>query len=446
MAKVFLPKSEVDLGTMKQMRLQVEHPSVRHPRFMPDCHRGKGCCVGFTGMLSTCIVPMWIGGDIGCGVCTYPLGSAPDIIGLEKFEELLRRAIPTGTETLKGPCVDLMQLEDILHVAREDAHHFARAYWDEFGVCLTPYIPDYSYDWFLDLCTRCGVDIDRDVLCSLGTLGGGNHFVEVNVAEPVDAVARRAPADLETTERELYLTIHSGSRQFGQALCMYHQGKISSNRRVDWQAFNNKLKKVRRRVKDPKAVLRVEKEMREALEEERHAPYLEGEEMYAYFFDMIMAQHLAGLNRRLMLRNVLEEATLKYNPGDVIESVHNYIDWSDMVIRKGAIAAHEGQRCIVSLNMRDGNLLCRGKGNEDWNFSCAHGAGRRFARDHAAKKLSMKDFQTDMAGIVCTVVQKETLDESPAAYKDSDLILRLIEPTIEIETVLRPVISVKGIK
>lgn len=444
-AKVFLPKSQIDLGTMKQMRQQIEHASVRHPRFMPDCHRGKGCCVGFTGMLTTCIVPQWIGNDIGCGVCTYPLGSVPDAMGLEKFEALLLSIIPTGTETLEGPSVTRAQMEDVLRTSREDARRFARAYEERFGVSITPYVPDYSYEWFLSLCRRCGINVNRDVFCSLGTLGGGNHFVEVNVLQPFDQDEALGVAEAPG-ERELYLTIHSGSRQFGQALCKYHQDKISSQRRVDWQAFADNLKKARRKVKVPKELHRIETEMRATLEAERHAPYLEGEEMYAYCFDMILAQHLAGLNRRVMIRNVLEEISVEYNPDDLIESVHNYIDMNDMVIRKGAIAAHEGQQCIVALNMRDGSLLCRGKGNQDWNYSCAHGAGRRYARDQAAAKLSMKEFEADMEGIVCSVVQKETLDESPAAYKDSNLILRHIEPTVTIETVLRPVICLKGIK
>ena len=178
----------------------------------------------------------------------------------------------------------------------------------------------------------------------------------------------------------------------------------------------------------------------------RHKNYLEGEEMYEYFFDMIFCQKLAQLNRRVMLKLILNYLHEDYEADRIIESIHNYIDFNDMIFRKGAISAKENELCIVSLNMRDGILLCEGKGNIDWNYSCCHGSGRILNRTRAKEVLRMSDFTDTMntANVYSTSVTKNTLDEAPMAYKDSEMIKNAIEPTARILQQLKPLLNIKS--
>jgi RNA-splicing ligase RtcB len=290
--------------------------------------------------------------------------------------------------------------------------------------------PEYSMEWFDSLCKKIKTDKIYD-LRSLGTLGGGNHFIEVNRSEETN---------LE------YLTVHSGSRNLGQKVFKYHQDIIFNGRNIDWDEFDDKVKKFKRNCKNKKDIKKYQDELRKELFSNRHPDYLIDDEAINYYFDMIFCQKYALVNREIIIEYVLEYLGLEFEPIKKIESIHNYIDFNDFIIRKGAIRAQEGKKCIISLNMRDGILLCQGKGNEDWNLSSAHGAGRVLTRQQAQGKLSLKKFEKEMndSGIYSTSVNKNTIDESPDCYKDTDLIKELIEPSVEILEQLKPILNIKG--
>jgi tRNA-splicing ligase RtcB len=429
-SKVFIPRTEIDTETRKQIRSMILHPSISHSRIMPDCHRGVGCCVGFTFNLGDKIVPNYIGGDIGCGILTYNIGFLRDNNKnkLHKIDSKIREVVPMGNGKFciwQEPCVKDEDLEKLVKDANEDALKFIKQYKEKFEIDLTEYKPEYSIDWMKELCIKINSNYEYDLKC-LGTLGGGNHYIEMNV----DKVDNR------------YITIHSGSRSFGGKICRHHQDKITKERKIDWEEVDLQSKKIRRIHKASDFIKKEKDKMWKDIHERRHEPYLEGEEAYLYFFDMIFAQKYAQLNRRLMLRNILDRLGFDYNEETVIESIHNYIDFNDFIVRKGAIPAHEGQKCIISLNMRDGILMCKGKG--DWNYSSAHGAGRLLMRSQAFQKLSMKKFKEEMKDVFSTSVVPSTLDESPMAYKDTEFIKEAIGDTVEILEQLKPILNIKA--
>jgi tRNA-splicing ligase RtcB (3'-phosphate/5'-hydroxy nucleic acid ligase) len=431
-AKVFLDKFMIDKGTMRQIREMIYHPAIQHARVMPDCHRGTGCCVGFTSHLGEKIVPNFVGGDIGCGILTYPMGNILESISVKKLEEIIKTTIPMGATddcVHKGPVFDLKDLGEVYNSAWEEAIMFAKTYEKKFKTNIKEYIPKYSLDWLKEKCKQIDIDFTY-VLSSLGTLGGGNHYVEVN----------------QDKNKNCYLTIHSGSRNFGSKICQHHQSKINETKFFNWDEYHEQMKKVRRNFKNPKQLKLHSDQIKDSLIENKHPDYLEKEEAYLYFFDMIFAQKYAQFNRHLMLKLVLGILDIKFDPEKLIESTHNYIDFTDMILRKGAISAHKDKKCIVSLNMRDGILICTGKGNEDWNYSSAHGSGRIFARHEVIHRTNMIEFKESMKDVYSTTVVPETLDESPMVYKDSEMIKKALGDTVDIVEQLKPVINVKGTK
>ena len=428
--KVFLEESQVDPDTLKQIRAMTEHPAIVNARVMPDCHHGSGCCVGFTSQLNDKIVPNFVGGDIGCGMLAYRCDKV-----LKKKEKTLdkaiRRVVPVGAELWDEPCVDFNSLETVYQAAREEALHFTQRYLEKFNVQLTP--PTYDLEWHQQMCQRIGSDINYDMR-SLGTLGGGNHFIEIN-----------------EHDSEGYIIIHSGSRHLGKCVNAYHQSIIDQNKPFDWDTYYDQLNTFKKTLpsdltkkQKKKIVHEFSEKLKAEQEAQKHDPYLEGQEAYDYYFAMIFAQKIAVFNRRLMLINILEVLSVEYDSEQLIESVHNYIDFRDLVMRKGAIGAHDGEMCLIGLNMRDGVLLCRGKGNGEWNYSAAHGSGRIITRKKAFQKLRFEYFKKSMEGIYSTSVLPETLDESPMVYKDSEMIKQALDGTVEILAQLRPVLNIKG--
>lgn len=381
-AKVFLDQKNIEEETTKQIVSMIGNPSLHHARIMPDCHVGHGCCVGFTsGMSCQAVVPSYIGGDIGCGILTYPLLKTK--LNLIRTENIIRNTVPMGSghhNVHKERPVEESFVSKYLLVAQDEANNFASL----IGITEVPQI-DYQY--FLTLCSKIGMDVDACIR-SFGTLGGGNHFIEINQ---------------EQSNAECFLTIHSGSRTFGMRLFEYH------NSRVD----------------------KVTKCLSET-------------DSMEYCIDMIVAQHLARMNRHIMLQLILRELQIDYDEAGLIESTHNYIDFRRMVLRKGAISAELDELCIVALNMKDGILICRGKGNEDWNYSCAHGCGRHMSRSEAQRRIKLKDYKKIMRDVVSTSVCQETLDEAPQAYKDMSLIIEALEPTVTIVKHLSSIINLKG--
>jgi len=248
----------------------------------------------------------------------------------------------------------------------------------------------------------------RKQLRGVGSLGGGNHFIEIN----------------ESKNNEKYLVIHTGSRNFGLQVCNYHQNKAINY-------CKNKLK-----------VINDEKINEYNLN--KNQSFLEGELAKNYYTDMKVAQKYANENRRLIAERILEFFGLNIKDLRSFQTRHNYIDFKDKIIRKGAISAHKGEMVLIPLNMRDGSILARGKGNEDWNFSAPHGAGRIMSRTQAKKEISLENYKNSMKNVFSTSVSKKTLDEAPFAYKNSKEILNSISETVEIIEVLKPVYNFKA--
>lgn len=435
--KVFIDRFSIDKGTMAQIKTMILHPSVNNVRIMPDCHRGKGCCIGFTSELTGKIVPNYIGGDIGCGIISYCLNKKLSDLNMSvvDIEKIIRDETPMGTREFSindenNIPVNDTDINELCTKAYDEAYNFANMYDKKFKESISSYgLPDYSIEWFKNKCIQTQIDYSY-VLRSIGSLGGGNHFIEVNVNK--DGI--------------LYITIHTGSRGFGQAICSYHQNKINETKYLDYDALDDKRKKLMRKIKDAKMLKMVMDDIKNNLISEKHPDYLETDEAYEYYFDMIFAQKYAELNRRVILQRILDKLNLgKIVDENIIESIHNYIDFNDFILRKGAISASKDKLCLVSLNMRDGILLCRGKGNKDWNYSSAHGAGRLLTRSESENKITLEMFKNVMKSVYSTSVLTETIDESPFSYKDSEQIKKLISESVEIIEQLYPVINVKAI-
>jgi len=427
--KVFVPKEKIDKGTIGQIKRMTVHPAIEHPRVMPDCHKGKGCCIGFTSVLIDKVVPEFVGGDIGCGILVYPIGQVMKTEeDMARFDQVVRERIPMGKYSHTEPIVDDVLIDKICRRAMDTAVRFADAFREKYGININKWIPDYTTNWVRCHGREMGILYD-DTKAALGTLGGGNHYIEVN----------------RDDDGEEYISIHSGSRSFGSHVCEFHQRKITNNRRYDWAKHDEMTKKLSRNIKDAKHVHRITEEVKNEFFENRHPDYLEADEAYDYFFDMIFAQEFAAANRRIMLKEILDVYGIKYLDNKIIESVHNYIDFTDFIMRKGAIGAYKEKECVIALNMRDGIFLCEGKSNPDWNYSAAHGAGRLLDRNQANNKISLKEFEKSMEGIYSSSVVRETIDEAPMAYKDTEFIREMLKDTVEIKKQIKPIINIKAL-
>ncbi len=331
-------------------------------RVMPDVHAGKGCVIGYTANLGDKVVPNLIGLDIGCGILVSRLGIKN--LTYDTLDRYIRKHIPHGFKRNKS--------------ADPEEH------------------PGDFISKLEESCDFLGIDF-MDHLKGIGSLGGGNHFIEVAIDE----------------KKDNWLLIHSGSRNFGLQVATWHQEKA--------------IRECRKQGSDiPK-----------------HFAWLEEGNREDYIRNMQVAQEYARLNRREMARRILGHLGID-RPEEQFESVHNYINFEDGIIRKGAVSAHEGEKLIIPLNMRDGSLIARGKGNRDWNYSAPHGAGRRLSRTQARKHLDMEEFTKAMKNVWTSTVSKKTLDEAPKAYKPKGEILQYIKETVEVEDSLRPVYNFKA--
>ena len=387
--------SIVDDLARKQLQTLLAQPAFADAkvRIMPDVHAGKGCVIGFTADLGNKVIPNIVGVDIGCGMLTVSLGrQKPDFAELDA---IMHRNIPTG-KYVHGRIVEDFPELDALHCLGELKH------------------------------------LDR-LRCSLGSLGGGNHFVEVDAA----------------ANGEYYLVIHSGSRNLGKQVCeIYQQMAIDSVR-----GLTSPKEAKLRIIAEYKAAGR-ESEIQDAIRAYRkeyaeRVPsvpadlcYLEGELRERYLDDMRICQHFATRNRELMAKVIVERLHLDVQ--DQFHTIHNYIDHESNIVRKGAISARAGEKLLIPVNMQDGCIYGVGKGNEDWNFSAPHGAGRLMSRMEARRKLSLEEFQQRMQGIYSTSVSMDTLDESPMAYKGIDSILGHLEPSVEVVDVFKPIYNFKA--
>lgn len=358
-------------------------------RIMPDVHAGKGCTIGTTMTIQDKIVPGMVGVDIGCGMETVELVQRE--IDFEKLDALIRRGIPFGREV------------------RDDLH------------------PLNGEIDLRQLCCAAQVNVSR-AMHSIGTLGGGNHFIEVDRAE----------------DGRLFLVIHSGSRHLGTEVAGFYQ---EEGRRALWGGANYQVQAAIAQLK-AEGRFREIQETIQALRKEhtltipRNLTYVEGKLFEDYIHDMKLTQRFAMLNRKAMVEVILRG--MGWTAADAFTTIHNYIDTDAMLLRKGAVSAKAGEKLLIPLNMRDGSLICIGKGNEAWNDSAPHGAGRLMSRKAALQTLSMDTFRQEMEGIYSTCVQPDTLDESPMAYKNMEEIATQIEPTAEIVSHIRPIYNFKA--
>ena len=358
-------------------------------RIMPDVHAGKGCTIGTTMTIRDKIVPGMVGVDIGCGMETVELSERE--IDFERLDALIRKEIPYGRE-----------VRDEIHALNAE----------------------------LDLSQlRCAdqVNLNR-AMRSIGSLGGGNHFIEVDRAE----------------DGRLFLVVHSGSRHLGTEVANFYQDE---GRRALWggahyqiQATIDQMKAEGRFKEIQKTITALKRE--HDLSIPKDLAYVEGTLFDDYIHDMKLTQKFAVLNRKAMVDVIL--SGMRLTPVDEFTTIHNYIDTDAMILRKGSVSAKTGEKLLIPINMRDGSLICVGKGNEEWNCSAPHGAGRLMSRKAAFNTLSMEQFQQEMEGIYTTCVLPDTLDESPMAYKSMDEIVAQIGPTAEIVERIQPIYNFKA--
>ena len=358
-------------------------------RLMPDVHAGAGCTVGTTMTITDRVVPNLVGVDIGCGMETARLRE--DHLELQKLDKLIREKIPSG------------------FAVRAAVHR----YTDQIDL--------------EELCCFRHVQMLRAEK-SIGTLGGGNHFIEVDRDE----------------EGQLYVVIHSGSRRLGLEVAKYYQEEgYKVLNQTDQASLDRLIAEMRAagRQKD------IQKELKRRKSQKltripRPLAYVAGELFDQYIHDMKLVQHFARLNRQAMLDEIVKG--MKLHVEEQFTTVHNYIDTDAMILRKGAVSARAGERLLIPINMRDGSLLCVGKGNEDWNCSAPHGAGRLMSRSQAKQSFTLSEFKKQMSGVYTTSVNRATLDECPMAYKGMEDILDNIGPTAEVAKIIRPVYNFKA--
>lgn len=324
-------------------------------RIMPDAHAGAGCVIGTTMTITDKIVPNLVGVDISCGMEVVNIGNSR--MDFKKLDNVIRKSVPSG------------------FAIRDKAHRFAEE-WD---------ISDLE----------CGKILHKDKTSkSIGTLGGGNHFIEM---------AR------DDGSGDYYLIIHSGSRNPGLQVATYYQ-KIAGENRPEDTPFE--------------------------------LAFLTGNGFQSYVHDMKIMQDFADLNRKAIADEILKG--MKWKAKNSFTTVHNYLDTGNMILRKGAVSAQEGEKLLIPLNMRDGSLLCEGLGNPEWNYSAPHGAGRLFSRTDAKNNITLTQFKNDMQGIYSSCISRNTIDESPAAYKPMDEIMSQIGETVKVLSILKPVFNFKA--
>lgn len=394
-AKVFT--NVIDEATENQVREIVDMAIYRDSkiRIMPDCHAGKGAVIGTTMTITDKITPNLVGVDIGCGVLVVKLKNKD--VDLEKFDLTIKERIPHGSNNhLKIKSLTARMFE----LARGNGY----------------FKNDFVYNNF---------NIEH-ILKAMGTLGGGNHFIEL----------------AKDSNDSIYLLIHTGSRSIGAQVAKHYQKlAIQNMKKFNAQEIVDKLKSEGRH-KEIHTELTKAKEKFKLQTFNKDLAYLEGEQMNDYINDLKLAQQFAVLNRLAIASVIMARCNLKSE--DSFDTPHNYLDTDRMILRKGAQGAEAGQQVIIPINMRDGSILAVGKGNKDWNYSAPHGAGRILSRTKAKQQLNLDDFKNTMQGIYTTTVGEDTLDEAPDAYKNINDIIDNIGDTVEIKEILKPIYNFKA--
>jgi len=355
---------------------------------MPDVHAGKGCTIGTTMTITDKVVPGMVGVDIGCGIETVHLNAKS--LDFELLDEVIRKYIPSGFEVRRSP-----------HEYANEIH-------------------------LSELCCARHINIKR-AYKSIGTLGSGNHFIEIDRSENDD----------------IYLVVHSGSRHLGCEVAEYYQTEgYNALRGCTKSQLDELIEKLKIEGRESEIQSTISKLKSETTLIPKDLAYVEGSLFDDYIHDMKITQQFAALNRKAMVNTILTEMHLSV--AEEFTTIHNYIDTNEMILRKGAVSAKANEKLLIPINMRDGSLICIGKGNPDWNYSAPHGAGRLMSRKQAFHELTMEQYQVEMNGIYSTCVIPETLDESPMAYKPIDEIITQIEPTAEIVAKIKPLYNFKA--
>lgn len=388
-AKVFTDK--IDDFSVSQIQTLCDQEFVKDSkiRIMPDVHAGAGCTIGTTMTIKDKVVPNLVGVDIGCGMETILIEEKN--IDLEKFDKFIYENIPSGMNIRKTP------------------HHYANQAEINELKCLKMINQHRAFH-------------------SIGTLGGGNHFIEIDKDE----------------DNNFYIVIHSGSRYLGKEVAEYYQE----------EAYNQLNKCSKKMIDDVITDLKAQgrqSEIQETIAElkkqiitdiPKSLAYASEYLFEDYIHDMKIVQKYAVLNRKAMVDELIKGLGLTVK--EEFTTIHNYIDTDSMILRKGAVSAKECEKLLIPINMRDGSLICIGKGNEDWNCSAPHGAGRLFSRNQAKKRFTVDEFKNSMSGIFTTSINEETLDECPMAYKTMDDIVNNISPTAEIIKIIKPIYNFKA--
>lgn len=401
--KIFTENIEEEAVNQINLLLEQEPFKDCKVRIMPDVHAGKGCVIGFTADLGDKVIPNIVGVDIGCGMLCVELGNIE--LDLKKLDNTINQYVPAGRNIREQKLIYFEKINE-LYCLRElkETKKFNRA---------------------------------------IGTLGGGNHFIEID----------------EDNEGNKYLVIHTGSRNLGKQVADYYQNLATELCSGKEEMFKKKEKIIKeykeqgRKSEIQQALKKLEKQYKDNKPNlPKELCYLEGKFREMYLHDMKICQEYASLNRLQIAKEIIiNYFTLTYIPEmyppimhDSFETIHNYISFEDNIVRKGAISAKKGERVLIPINMRDGSIIAVGKGNKDWNNSAPHGAGRIMSRMKAKEKFKLEEFKESMKDVYSTSVVEETIDEAPFVYKPMQEIIDNIKETVEIEKIIKPIYNFKA--
>ncbi|WML37811.1 RtcB family protein [Clostridium sp. OS1-26] len=395
-AKVYTDKLEPEIISQIIELCNQEFCKDSKIAIMPDTHAGKGCVIGFTANLGDKVIPNIVGVDIGCGMLTVELGKIA--IDLRSLDEITRKYVPSGMNVHEGRMIKFPKLQEL-----------------------------YCYRELKDT---------KRIERSIGTLGGGNHFIEIDIDE----------------EKNAYLVIHSGSRNIGKQVAEHYQNLAvdlcagKEDYYIQRENIISEYKKEGKRRQIQSALKSLKEKYDKLLPSyPKDLCFLTGNYKEKYLKDMNICQEYANLNRETMANIILQKLlNKKLEDFKHFHTIHNYINFKDDIIRKGSISAYDGEVVLIPLNMRDGSILAVGKGNPDWNYSAPHGAGRLMSRSKAKESVSIEEYKRSMEGIYTTSVNQATIDEAPMAYKPMEEIINNIEDTVEIIKVIKPIYNFKA--
>ena len=384
-AKIFTDNVEPKALAQIQNLLDQEFAAGSQIRIMPDVHAGAGCTIGTTMTITDKVVPNLVGVDIGCAVHVEMINNKH--IDLQLLDEVIHEKIPSGRNV------------------RDEPHPFN------------------GYMNLGKLICKNHIDHDR-AYHSIGTLGDGNHFIEIDIDD----------------DGNLYLVVHTGSRYLGKQVAEYYQNRAFQNLNDN----SEEIKKLIFKLKCQGRETEIESEIKKinTVKIDKNLAYLEDELFLAYLHDIKIVQDFAEWNRSAIVSEIIRSMNLCTSDG--FTTMHNYIDTDGMILRKGAISAKQGEHVLIPINMRDGSLICVGKGNPDWNYSAPHGAGRLMSRTAAKANITLEQHQQAMSGIYSSTVNDSTIDESPSAYKPMDEIIRNIGDTVDVVKIIKPIYNFKS--